>query len=127
MSLNKCRLTRRIHASGASGWRLTSVELNIANANHLAFSGQALSVCRDGILFRTRARERNLGTNLLSTLTDQTMFITGGAGCIGSDLIGRLIDQNDVVAYDNTLVRSESRPGGGHAPHGGFLPHGTPS
>jgi UDP-glucose 4-epimerase len=29
------------------------------------------------------------------------IFVTGGAGFIGSTLIGRLIDNNEVVAYDN--------------------------
>ncbi len=31
----------------------------------------------------------------------RTIFISGGAGFIGSTLIGRLIDKNRVVAYDN--------------------------
>ena len=34
-------------------------------------------------------------------ITDKTIFITGGAGFIGSALIGRLIERNRVVAYDN--------------------------
>ncbi|MBP7828551.1 MAG: NAD-dependent epimerase/dehydratase family protein [Kiritimatiellae bacterium] len=29
------------------------------------------------------------------------IFITGGAGFIGSTLIGRLVEQNEIVAYDN--------------------------
>lgn len=31
----------------------------------------------------------------------KTIFITGGAGFIGSDLIGRLVERNRIVAYDN--------------------------
>lgn len=31
----------------------------------------------------------------------KTIFITGGAGFIGSTLIGRLIDHNHIIAYDN--------------------------
>jgi len=34
-------------------------------------------------------------------LTNKTIFITGGAGFIGSTLIGRLIDQNHIVVYDD--------------------------
>jgi UDP-glucose 4-epimerase len=34
-------------------------------------------------------------------IKDKTIFITGGAGFIGSTLIGRLIDQNTIVAFDN--------------------------
>ena len=33
-------------------------------------------------------------------ITGQRIFITGGAGFIGTQLIGRLIDDNDVVVYD---------------------------
>ena len=29
------------------------------------------------------------------------IFITGGAGFIGSTLIGRLVEKNQIVAYDN--------------------------
>jgi UDP-glucose 4-epimerase len=32
---------------------------------------------------------------------NKTIFITGGAGFIGSTIIGRLIEQNQVVVYDN--------------------------
>ncbi len=44
-------------------------------------------------------------------MTDQTIFITGGAGFIGSSLIGRLVDANRVVVYDN-LTRNalKTRP-----------------
>lgn len=34
-------------------------------------------------------------------ITDRTIFITGGAGFIGSTLIGRLIENNRIIAYDN--------------------------
>lgn len=34
-------------------------------------------------------------------LQDKTIFMTGGAGFIGSTLIGRLIEQNRVVVFDN--------------------------
>lgn len=34
-------------------------------------------------------------------LEDQTIFITGGAGFIGSALVGRLIERNRIVVYDN--------------------------
>lgn len=34
-------------------------------------------------------------------LQDKTIFMTGGAGFIGSTLIGRLIEKNDVVVFDN--------------------------
>jgi UDP-glucose 4-epimerase len=36
-----------------------------------------------------------------SSLDGQTIFITGGAGFIGSTLIGRLIERNKIVVYDN--------------------------
>jgi len=34
-------------------------------------------------------------------LKDKKIFITGGAGFIGSTLIGRLIDDNEITVYDN--------------------------
>src|SRR5436190_7973180 len=34
-------------------------------------------------------------------LTNKRIFITGGAGFIGSTLIGRLIDENEIVVYDS--------------------------
>jgi UDP-glucose 4-epimerase len=34
-------------------------------------------------------------------LTDKRIFITGGAGFIGSTLVGRLVEHNEVVVYDN--------------------------
>ena len=34
-------------------------------------------------------------------ITDKTIFITGGAGFIGSAIIGRLIEHNRITAYDN--------------------------
>ena len=38
---------------------------------------------------------------MTSKLINKHIFITGGAGFIGSTLIGRLIDENDIVVYDN--------------------------
>ncbi|MBP7999382.1 MAG: NAD-dependent epimerase/dehydratase family protein [Chloroflexi bacterium] len=37
-------------------------------------------------------------------IENKQIFITGGAGFIGSSLIGRLVEKNEIVAYDN-LVR----------------------
>ncbi len=34
-------------------------------------------------------------------MRDQTIFLTGGAGFIGSTLVGRLIEHNQVVVFDN--------------------------
>src|SRR5215813_13416518 len=34
-------------------------------------------------------------------LEDRTIFMTGGAGFIGSTLIGRLIERNHIVVFDN--------------------------
>lgn len=34
-------------------------------------------------------------------IKNKTIFITGGAGFIGSTLIGRLIEDNKIIAYDN--------------------------
>jgi UDP-glucose 4-epimerase len=34
-------------------------------------------------------------------ISDKTIFISGGAGFIGSTLIGRLVEHNRIVAYDN--------------------------
>jgi UDP-glucose 4-epimerase len=38
---------------------------------------------------------------LKRTLTNKVIFITGGAGFIGSTLIGRLVEHNHIIAYDN--------------------------
>jgi UDP-glucose 4-epimerase len=38
---------------------------------------------------------------MTSKLTNKRIFITGGAGFIGSTLIGRLIEDNEIVVYDN--------------------------
>jgi UDP-glucose 4-epimerase len=37
----------------------------------------------------------------IPALQGKTLFITGGAGFIGSTLIGRLVEQNRIVAFDN--------------------------
>jgi UDP-glucose 4-epimerase len=34
-------------------------------------------------------------------ISDKTIYITGGAGFIGSTLVGRIIDHNRIVVYDN--------------------------
>src|SRR5947208_11955969 len=34
-------------------------------------------------------------------LSNKRIFITGGAGFIGSTLIGLLVEENDIVVYDN--------------------------
>jgi UDP-glucose 4-epimerase len=34
-------------------------------------------------------------------IEDRKIFITGGAGFIGSSIIGRLVDHNEIVIYDN--------------------------
>jgi len=39
-------------------------------------------------------------------ITGKTIFITGGAGFIGSTLIGRLIEKNRIVAYDSLARNS---------------------
>lgn len=41
-------------------------------------------------------------------MTDKVIFITGGAGFIGSTLAGRLVERNKVVVYDN-LTRNSLR------------------
>jgi UDP-glucose 4-epimerase len=44
-------------------------------------------------------------------IEDKTIFITGGAGFIGSTLAGRLLDRNHVVLYDNLARNSlQDRP-----------------
>ena len=41
----------------------------------------------------------------------KTIFITGGAGFIGSTLVGRLVEKNQVVIFDNFSRDSiQSRP-----------------
>lgn len=39
-------------------------------------------------------------------IENKTVFITGGAGFIGSTLIGRLVDANSIVVYDNMARNS---------------------
>lgn len=49
-------------------------------------------------------------------LNDKKIFITGGAGFIGSALIGRLVENNQVVVYDNLTRNSlTSKPYKEHA------------
>src|SRR6185369_5918741 len=49
-------------------------------------------------------RER---TRLMSQqIKNKNIFITGGAGFIGSTLIGRLIEDNRIIAYDNLARNS---------------------
>jgi len=37
----------------------------------------------------------------MTMIKDKTIFITGGAGFIGSTIIGRLVEDNQIVVYDN--------------------------
>ena len=48
-------------------------------------------------------------------LSGKTIFITGGAGFIGSTLIGKLVEQNRIVAYDN--LRRDALSGQPFASH----------
>ena len=49
-------------------------------------------------------------------LNDKKIFITGGAGFIGSALIGRLVENNQIVVYDNLTRNSlASKPYKDHA------------
>jgi UDP-glucose 4-epimerase len=50
-----------------------------------------------------------------NTLRDRRIFITGGAGFIGSTLVGRLIDANDITIYDN--LRRNALSGRPYANH----------
>ncbi|MDB2384590.1 hypothetical protein N9V90_01970 [Endozoicomonas sp.] len=34
-------------------------------------------------------------------IKDKTVFITGGAGFIGSTLIGKFVEENKVISFDN--------------------------
>ena len=48
-------------------------------------------------------------------ITEKTVFITGGAGFIGSTLAGELIDRNRVILYDNLSRNSlKNKPFQGH-------------
>jgi UDP-glucose 4-epimerase len=48
-------------------------------------------------------------------ISDKTIFITGGAGFIGSTLVGRLVDNNRIIAYDNLSRNSlKSKPYNDH-------------
>jgi len=50
-------------------------------------------------------------------ISGRRIFITGGAGFIGSTLAGRLIEQNDVVIYDNFRRDSLQTKGFGDHPN----------
>ncbi len=50
-----------------------------------------------------------------TSLVDRRIFITGGAGFIGSTLIGKLIAQNDIVVYDD--LRRNALAGQPYARH----------
>ena len=39
-------------------------------------------------------------------IANKTVFITGGAGFIGSTLAGRMLDHNRIVLYDNLARNS---------------------
>jgi UDP-glucose 4-epimerase len=52
---------------------------------------------------------------MTTNLTHKRIFITGGAGFIGSTLIGRLIKDNDIVVYDN--LRRDALSGCAYARH----------
>jgi UDP-glucose 4-epimerase len=48
-------------------------------------------------------------------ISGKTIFITGGAGFIGSTLVGRLVDNNRIIAYDNLSRNSlKSKPYNDH-------------
>ena len=48
-------------------------------------------------------------------ITDRKIFITGGAGFIGSTLIERLYEQNQIVVYDD--FRRDALSGKPYADH----------
>ena len=45
-------------------------------------------------------------------LEGKTIFITGGAGFIGSSIIGHLIGRNSVIVYDNLVKVNRTRCSG---------------
>lgn len=45
----------------------------------------------------------------MTTITGQRIFITGGAGFIGTALVGRIADANEVVVFDNLSRNSLSK------------------
>lgn len=54
---------------------------------------------------------------MIPTIEGKRIFITGGAGFIGSTLVGRLIEHNQVVVYDNLTRNSlQHKPFADH-PH----------
>jgi UDP-glucose 4-epimerase len=52
---------------------------------------------------------------MMQPITNKRIFITGGAGFIGSTLIGQLIEQNDITVYDS--LRRDSLTGRSYATH----------
>jgi len=53
---------------------------------------------------------------MIPYITDRRIFITGGAGFIGSTLIGRLIDKNRITVYDD--FRRDALSNKSYAGHG---------
>ena len=48
-------------------------------------------------------------------ISGKRIFVTGGAGFIGSTLIGRLVEDCEIVAYDNLARNSlKDRPFANH-------------
>jgi UDP-glucose 4-epimerase len=43
------------------------------------------------------------------SISNKKIFITGGAGFIGSTLIGRLVSKNEIVVFDNMARDALSR------------------
>jgi len=52
---------------------------------------------------------------MMNVIENKKIFITGGAGFIGSTLIGRLIEKNEIVAFDN--LDRDSLKSTGYANH----------
>ena len=56
-----------------------------------------------------------LGLKMIHNLSNKRIFITGGAGFIGSTLIGMLVADNDITVYDN--LRRNSLAGRSYEHH----------